>query len=196
MPKLTIRTVNAIKPVPDRDVFEWDNALSGFGVRVKPSGTVSYVVQYRNLHGRSRRITIGKHGVFTPEEAREEARQLLAAAARGDDPADTKAAARKEWTIHQLCDEYKQQTEAGNIMTRRGVAKSESTLSTDVGRIERHIKPLLGHRVVRDLRRSDINGFFRDVKAGRTATDVKTGFRGRAIVKGGQGNPVNPAIQS
>ena len=185
--KLTIRSVAALKPVPGKDVFEWDSELAGFGVRVKPSGVMSYVVQYRNQHGRSRRMTIGKHGVFTPEEAREEARQMLAASARGDDPAEMKSNVRNEWTVQQLCEEYVSQTKIGNVVTRSGRVKSASTLATDKGRIERHIIPLLGHRVVRDLNRSDISGFFRDVKAGRTAVDVKTGFRGRAIVKGGQG---------
>jgi hypothetical protein len=39
MPKLTKRTVDALKPFPDRDVSAWDGEIRGFGVRVKPSGT-------------------------------------------------------------------------------------------------------------------------------------------------------------
>ena len=73
-------------------------------------------------------------------------------------------------------------------MTRRGKAKRASTLAIDAGRIERHIKPLLGHRNVKDLRAEDLVSFRDDVIGGKTAADIKTTkLRGRAIVKGGPG---------
>jgi len=59
--------------------------------------------------------------------------------------------------------------------------------SVDRGRIARHILPLLGNHRVRDLAPPDINRFMRSVAAGKTAGDVRTGVRGRAITKGGKG---------
>ncbi|MCZ6482345.1 MAG: Arm DNA-binding domain-containing protein, partial [Alphaproteobacteria bacterium] len=67
MAKITKKRVESIKP-SDRDVLEWDDELRGFGVRIKPSGVRSYIIQYRNRFGRSRRLTIGKHGRLTAEE--------------------------------------------------------------------------------------------------------------------------------
>ena len=58
MAKLLKRTVDALRPHPDRDVFAWDGELRGFGVRVKPSGVKSYLVQYRNGEGRTRRLVL------------------------------------------------------------------------------------------------------------------------------------------
>jgi hypothetical protein len=61
MPRITKRVVDATLPA-DRDVFVWDAELPGFGLRVKPGGTKSYLLQYRNAEGRSRRLTIGRTG--------------------------------------------------------------------------------------------------------------------------------------
>jgi integrase len=75
----------------------------------------------------------------------------------------------------------------GLIISRRGKRKKASTLTIDRGRVERHVIPLLGRRPIKDISSADIRAFQRDVTAGKTAADVKTKARGRAIVTGGRG---------
>jgi integrase len=186
MAKLTKRTVDAQKPGVG-DLVVWDDDLPGFGLRVKPSGTKSFIIQYRNKNRRSRRLTIGRYGVLTPDQAREDARQLLARVARGADPAERRTQDRAAITIAQLCREYLDKAMRGELITRRGKLKKATTIYTDQGRVERHIIPLLGHRTVKDLTTADVRAFLRDVIAGKSAADVKTGKRGRAIVTGGRG---------
>ena len=82
MAKLTKRIVDAAD-VREKDYFVWDDELPGFGLRVFASGKRSYLIQYRAA-GRTRRYTIGLHGVWTPETARQEAKVQLGRVARGD----------------------------------------------------------------------------------------------------------------
>ena len=187
MSRLTKRIVDAVKPDPQCDVFVWDGELRGLGLRVKPNGKRSFFIQYRNCNGRSRRFTIGQYGRLTPDEARRTAQKLLATVIDGNDPAAQRAADRAAMTIAELCDEYFDKAERGLIITRRRKVKKVSTLYTDRGRIERHIKPLIGRRTVKDLTSRDVNDFLQKVIAGKSATDVKTKKHGRAIVKGGRG---------
>jgi hypothetical protein len=77
MAKIMKRTVDALRPEPHRDVFAWDSELRGFGVRVKPSGVKTFLIQYRNVEGRTRRLVLGQYGALTPEVARDLARMKL-----------------------------------------------------------------------------------------------------------------------
>src|ERR1700745_3611079 len=81
MAKLTKRIVDAAE-AQSKDCVIWDDELPGFGLRVFTAGKRSYLIQYRSA-GRSRRYTIGQHGVWTPELARKEARGQLGRGAHG-----------------------------------------------------------------------------------------------------------------
>lgn len=104
MPKLTKRLIDGLKPDgTDRLVF--DDEMPRFGVRITPAGVRSYLVQYR-VDGRTRRYTFGKHGPITPEEARNQARQLLAAVDRGEDPSQQRRDRRNAPTVAELCERF------------------------------------------------------------------------------------------
>jgi integrase len=184
---ITIRTLAAIPP----ETIIWDtgrSAVAGFGARRQQGEGASFILKYRTTEGRLRWQTIGRHGSpWTPETARAEARRLLGEVAKGGDPAGAKADARKAATVGELCDAYFEGASAARILTRRGVAKKASTLATDKGRIERHVKPLLGRLKVAAVMRRDVERFRDAVTEGATRARIRTGRYGLARVEGGKG---------
>jgi integrase len=185
--RLNGRNALSLHPDPSGDIYAWDDDLPGFGLRIKPSGVRSFMVQYRNSSGISRRITIGRFGIVTTEEARALAKGVLADVIKGGDPAAKRLDDRRAISVRELCDAYLAAAEKGVILGKGGRPKKASTLYVDRGRIKRHILPLLGNRAVKDLTTPDIVRFMRSVAAGNTAANIKTGFRGRSIVTGGRG---------
>lgn len=188
MPKITKSLVEALKPSRDAikgsSQFVWDSELRGFGISVGYQGTKSFVVQYRNPAGQSRRKVIGRFGLMTVEEARRSARVMLGEVAKGADPIEeTKQVS--SLTVGDICDWYLERAEAGKIIGRSRRPIKASTLAMDRSRIESHIRPLLGHRMIETLRLGDIEAAQADIAAGVTSKP-RVGSRGGAT-KGGEG---------
>jgi integrase len=179
--KITKRFVDRLAAGP-ADVVHWDADMPRFGVRVKPTGAKSYVVQFRNAAGQSKRLTVGRVGVLTPDQARGEARSALAAVARGKDPVAEKRAQRAAPTVAELVEKY----------LREGPAdkpdKKASSWATDASNLRRHAVPLLGRRRASTLTKRDIQQLQASVTGGATKADRKSGkSRGRVRVRGGAG---------
>ena len=182
--KIGFREIRSVQP----GQTIWDGSVSGFGARRQATLVVSYFVTYRTTEGRKRTYTIGKHGSpWSPDTARQEARRVLGEVVKGADPVADKIAGRTAITVAELCRQYLADVEAGRLLTRRKIAKKESTLISDRGRIARHIVPVLGRMPAKTVSRDDVERFMHDIAAGKTATREKTKARGLSIVRGGRG---------
>lgn len=177
--KISNRTVEAAKPGEKRYTL-WDTEISGFGLRVEPSGVKSFLVRYRAGGGRlapERLMVLGRLGALTPIEARNLAKAKMGEVATGGDPAKARADRRRDMTIADLSDLYLEE----------GVDhKKAGTILNDKSRISRHIKPLLGTKTVKMLSKEDVARFQRDIAAGKTATSEHTKKGGRSAVTGGK----------
>lgn len=180
MTKITKRVVDATQPKPSgmRSIV-WDDEVKGFGLLVLPSGVKSYFYRYRTAEGRERRITIGKHGACTPDEARNDAEEYRRQVKKGKDPLSERVALRNAATISDLFDAY--------LSSEKFKTKASSTRANDRGCVERHLRPLLGRRQAHALTPADIEKAFSDICEGKTARTEKTKPRGLARVKGGEG---------
>jgi integrase len=148
MPKLTKRVIDATKPASNQDVFRWDAELRGFGLRVKPTGVKSYILQYRTMAGVSRRVTIGQHGPLTADEARKQAKIELGRVARGDDPAAEKASARDGISFATFAERY--------LSDHAATKKKPSSVRMDRINLQKHILPILGRKRLDTLGRADM----------------------------------------
>ncbi|MBO6675572.1 MAG: tyrosine-type recombinase/integrase [Rhizobiales bacterium] len=185
MPKLTKRVVDAAE-VREMDYVIWDDELPGFGLRVFKSGKRSYVLQYRAA-GRSRRYSIGLHGIWTPDTARKEAKVQLGKIAQGENPAEARQADRNAITVSELAERYIEAMDAGLIMGKGGRPKRPSTIYVNKGQLRGHIIPLIGQRRVQDLTKADVTKMMNDVIAGKTKAVKKTKKRGKSVLRGGRG---------
>ncbi|MXY66912.1 MAG: DUF4102 domain-containing protein [Gammaproteobacteria bacterium] len=106
---LTKRAVESMEPA-DRPYIAWDDRLTGFGVRIQPSGIRTFVVNYRAGDGgrraANRRVTLGRFGRMTPDEARRKAKKILGQVASGEDPAGERAVVRAMPTLGEAFEEY------------------------------------------------------------------------------------------
>ena len=100
------RTVDALKV--DKDTLFWDSELAGFGVRVHPTGRKVYVVQTRADGKAAKRVTVGRHGVITAEEARRRAALIISRIKAGQEPITEPMAVKlaEGPTVGELAERY------------------------------------------------------------------------------------------
>lgn len=107
--RLTKRAVDALQP-RDKPYVAYDADLTGFGLRVMPTGVKSWIAEYRPDGGgrgvAKKRVTLGKVGALTPDQARRAASELLARVTLGADPAAEKADRRDAPTVSGLIDAF------------------------------------------------------------------------------------------
>lgn len=186
--KLTKRVVDNALPGA-KDNYIWDQSLTGFGLKVTPAGRKLYVLKTR-LNRAQRWFSIGRHGqpmkqdgngnpvIATPENARKEAARISGLVADGIDPATEPASEERNMRVAQYTELY---------LAEGCATKRPSTVQYERGLIEGHIKPLLAKKRIVDLSKADIERFRDQVAEGKSASDTRTGRRGRSIIRGGPG---------
>lgn len=151
--RLTQRNVQALEPKKSRYVV-WCDDLKGFGVRIAPTGTKTYVSQFR-VNGKERKVTIGRADKFKAEAARKIAAGVLGSAARGIDEVEIKATQDSEPTINDLAEKFKRDYVPFHL--------KPSTQADYERSIVKFILPKLGSTKVVDLTRQKIAKFHQNM---------------------------------
>ena len=132
---LSNRAVEKLKVT--KDTVFWDRDLTGFGIRVYPTGGKVYVAQARGPGG-PKRITVGRHGVLGAEQARQRAALIIARVKAGEEPVPEPLSAKLSGrpTVSELARRFLEEHVA--VRYRPSTAMSTRTA------VNRHIVPALG----------------------------------------------------
>ena len=148
--QITKRLIDGL-PSADSEYFIWDASLAGFGVRVQSTGARSYVVKYRAGSGRgapTRRLTLGKVGTLTPDEARTLAKKTLGSVAHGADPAAQRAAEKRASTLAEVAEQFLTE----HVAAKRSASSAKSYRDL----LERLAIPDLGKRKAEKITTAEI----------------------------------------
>ena len=147
------RTVDGFS-VEEKDAVFWDRELPGFGVRVYPSGSKVYVVQTRTS-GKSKRVTLGRHGVISADQARRKAALTIARIKGGEPPEPVRSDAV---TVAELVQRYLKEHVAIHCKPSSGKMYRRA--------VEKFVLPAYGHLAVEEVGRehvSDLHYQLRDI---------------------------------
>jgi integrase len=151
----TDRGLKAIKPPPKpKQVDYFDDSLPGFGLRVSYNGRKSWIVLYR-CNGVKGRLTLGRYDVLPLGEAREEARDALKVASRGEDPASQKKRDHEAPTFKELADRYIEEYARPN----------KRTWKKDRRLLDNNLIPALGRKKAHLIKRADLRVALETVKS-------------------------------
>lgn len=193
MALITKRAVDAAE-ARDADYFIFDDAcgkptggievIKGFMLKVTPKGKKVYFYQYRLARAGAadktpmRRVTLGKHGDLTPDQARERAKELAAMVAQGIDPrqrefdalaaadaekaaADARARLEAELVFEKVAERWLEEYELDHRATSIGQAKVS---------INKYLVPKLRGKPMPHISKADLQAAFDTIPAKQKAT--------------------------
>ena len=149
MQQRTISNRSVAAMTVERDTVFWDRIVTGFGVRVYPTGGKVYIAQARGPEG-PKRVTVGRHGVLNADEARRRAALIVTRIKAGEDPVPLPLAARFNGgpTVADLATRYLEDHAAVRLKPR--------TQTKLRGVLRRHILPALGKLPVEAVERKQV----------------------------------------
>ena len=139
------RTVEALPA--GKDTVFWDSELAGFGVRVHASGSKVYVVQTRGPGG-PKRVTVGRHGVISADQARQRAAVIIARIKAGEEPVPALLTEATGPTVAELAERY--------LCEHVAVRCKPSTEAAYRHIVVKHILPALGAMPVAAVGRAEV----------------------------------------
>jgi hypothetical protein len=149
LPKLTKRQIEALE-IKDKDYFVWDSELSGFGI---PTSRKQFVLQYR-FGKTSRRMSLGRFGAITPDQARGLALKALVQIRQDVDPQVQKREKRTALTVRDLAQRFDEE--------HIEVHLKPSTAKEYRRNLKLFILPAIGHLRIIDVTRADIAKYHHD----------------------------------
>ena len=147
--RISQQSVKQLEP-KSKTYSVWCSELKGFGVRVNPAGSMSFIAKYR-VNGKQQMATIGRTDALKAEAARRRARELMGSAAMGINEIALEKADRSAATITELAERF--------IETYIPYHLKPSTQKDYRRSIEKFIIPKLGRTKVRELDRAAISEF-------------------------------------
>jgi integrase len=140
-------------PQGKQEAFFWDGGCPGFGLRALKSGRRSWVYQYRDRNGRTRRIALGNVSKVDLDAARKAARRHAADITQGANPSVDRKAKRNALSVLDVVELYLEYAQ-----TRQRLRSYKET--------ERHLRSHaapLHHERVEAVRRRDISALLEQV---------------------------------
>jgi integrase len=198
---LTKREIDALKPGPKRQPYP-DGKVPGLSLVVAPNGTKSFVLQYRPLNsGIPKRITVGRYGTVTLQQARDIALKELAKVRNGEDPAEERKQARvrdkTEITWKDYEPIYVEQARDHGTPRKRREMKPKKTWAEDKRRLDKYVVPAWGRRRLADITEQDVRRLHRSIprkfEANRVVALVSVAYTTAAYL-GHVAKGFNPAV--
>jgi integrase len=144
MARMTNISITALKPQAKRYEVS-DPQQRGLRITVHPGGTKTFIVRYR-YGGKSKKLTLASG--ITLEQARKLAGDAMFEVARGNDPAQQKAAAKaaaQSDTVRGVCEEF---------LTREGGKMRSADKYRRI--LQRLVYPEVGTKPIGHVRRRDV----------------------------------------
>lgn len=192
--KLTETVVKNAERDPNGPYIQWlwDEKLTGFGVRLNPGGTKSFIVRYRNADHKQKTRTLGKCDHLKVKQARKKAHEILGEVAMGDDPfADDADNITDTITFGELANRYIEEHAKAH----------KKSWERDQKRYQRRLKDRWGNRLAKSIEYADVADLHREigneqgykVEANRTLALIQKMFNWGRSAGYAARSKVNPA---